>query len=60
MGAEMAAERSGLEKKQAELPRLEEQAKALLARLDELELHQAAAYLSMAIDAIRRQHPDPD
>ncbi len=60
MGAEMAAEQTGSEKKQEELQRLEEQALALLTTLDELQLHQAAAYVSMAIDAIRRQCPDPD
>ena len=60
MGAERAAEQTDVKKKQGELQRLEEQALALLATLDELQFHQAAAYLSMAVDAIRRQSPDPD
>ena len=60
MGGEAAAGRTDVEKRQEEVQRLEEQAQGLLACLDELEFHQAAAYVSMAIDAIRRQCPDPD
>lgn len=34
-------------------------AEELLSRLDELGLHQAAAYVSMALDAMRQTSPDP-
>jgi hypothetical protein len=34
-------------------------AEELLSRLDELALHQAAAYVSMALDAMREVRPDP-
>lgn len=37
---------------------LHRSADALLEGLDELGLHQAAAYLSMAIDAMRQVRPD--
>lgn len=33
-------------------------AEELLAGLDELALHQAAAYVSMALDAMRQARPD--
>lgn len=37
---------------------LNRSAEELLAGLDELGLHQAAAYVSMALDAMREARPD--
>lgn len=42
----------------ARLMDLHRTADKLLAGLDELGLHQAGAYVSMAIDAMRQAHPD--
>jgi hypothetical protein len=38
--------------------RLHAQLNDLLLALDEAELHGAAAYVSMAVDLIRRDYPD--
>lgn len=38
---------------------LEREAEQVLAGLDELGLHQAAAYLSMAIELMRQARPGP-
>ncbi len=38
---------------------LELSAEQVLAGLDGLGIHQAAAYLSMALDVMRRARPDP-
>lgn len=40
------------------LAELQRTAQTLLAGLDELGLHQAAAYASMALDAMRQSRPD--
>ena len=40
------------------LAELEQAAGDVLAGLDELGLHQAAAYLAMALDAMRLARPD--
>lgn len=37
---------------------LQRKAQTMLAGLDELGLHQAAAYVSMALDIMRRERPD--
>ncbi len=58
MSAQMAAEKTRLEEKWAELERLHEEALALLEGLDRLGLYQASAYVSMAIDVMRRRHPN--
>ena len=44
-----------------ELPQLVElytMANLLLKELDALQMHQAAAYISMAIDIMKRNHPE--
>jgi hypothetical protein len=40
------------------LGELQHSAQALLAGLDEIGLHQAAAYVSMAMDVMRQSRPD--
>jgi|GEM_PF-4402911 len=40
------------------LAAVEREAKQVLARLDDLGQHQAAAYVAMAIDIMRRAPPD--
>jgi hypothetical protein len=40
------------------LAELQRSAQAVLAGLDDLGLHQAAAYVSMALDAMSRSRPD--
>ena len=40
------------------LAELQRAAQSLLSGLDELGLHQAAAYVSMALDAMRQARPD--
>ncbi len=57
---QMAAERSEVEDAWDELVRLHSDALDLLGSLDRLGLFQAGAYVSMAIDVMRRQHPDLD
>ena len=52
------AEKCEFEKRWAELQNLHEEGMELLARLDQLGLYEAGAYVSMMIDVIRRQHPD--
>jgi hypothetical protein len=54
----MAAEPVDFQKDWEELKRLQKDALALLAGLDRLGLFQSGAYVSMALDVMRRQHPD--
>lgn len=49
---------SGFGEQWDRLAKLHRSAEDLLAGLDELALHQAAAYVSMALDAMRQAHPD--
>jgi hypothetical protein len=49
---------SGFGEQWDRLANLHKSADELLAGLDELALHQAAAYVSMAIDAMRQARPD--
>ncbi len=60
MGVAMAAGQIDFEESWEELARLHEDALGLLAELDRLGLYQAGAYVSMAIDVMRRQHPGLD
>ncbi len=57
MGVLVAVERTEFEKGWTDLQRLHDEASALLGGLDRLGLFQASAYVSMAIDVMRRQHP---
>jgi hypothetical protein len=41
----------------ARLKNVHDELASLLQQLDALELHHAAAYVSTALDAIRRQYP---
>ena len=41
------------------LAELQRSTQTVLSGLDELGLHQAAAYVSMALDAMRQARPDP-
>ena len=54
----MAAETIDFQKDWEALERLHRDALALLAGLDGLGLYQAGAFVSMALDVMRRQHPD--
>ena len=54
----MSQEPVDLEKGWAALERLHRRALDLLAEMDEVELYEPGAYLAMAIDAMRRRHPD--
>jgi len=49
---------SGFGKQWDQLADLQREAEQLLAGLDELNLHQAAAYISMALDVMRQARPD--
>ncbi len=60
MSAAMAVEESNLEGQWEELRQLHEEALSMLVHLDRLGLFQAGAYVSMAIDVMRRQHPALD
>jgi len=51
-------EQSGFGEHWDRLADLSRTAEELLAGLDELGLHQAAAYMSMALDAMRQARPD--
>jgi hypothetical protein len=53
----MIAEPTDVEKGWEELRRLHDSGLSLLAGLDSLGLYQASAYVSMALDVMRRQHP---
>lgn len=56
----MGAEQTEVEKAWQELAKLHGDAEVLLEALDRLRLFQASAYVSMAMDVMRRQHPDLD
>lgn len=53
----MAVEPENLEQAWAALEALHARALELLADMDRLRLHEPAAYLSMAVDSMRRRHP---
>jgi hypothetical protein len=52
----MPAEKLDLAGQEARLTKLYADALEVLRGLDELGLHQAGAYVSMALDALRRDH----
>ena len=53
----MKANQPRAEEDWARLQTVHDELASLLQQLDELELHHAAAHVSTAIDAIRRQYP---
>ncbi len=60
MDVPMTTGQTDYEERWKELAQLHEDALALLAELDRLGLYQAGAYVSMAIDVMRRRRPDLD
>ena len=56
----MVSERAEFEEGWDKLRKLHGDALSLLGGLDEIGLYQAAAYVSMALDIMRRQHPALD
>lgn len=61
-GRQMAKEVQNAEtaERDESLLRVHDQCRRLLAGLDELGLHQAAAHVSMALDVMRRTFPQLD